>query len=126
MKRQPFKAISSDNAVAAIQAREFLTRHGGPGTEDPRHGESEDDRSGWWEISAADGYKLRCDWLRSADEERLTSPRLRLSPRLSVYFSAAALKGAAEATRDAGRHSSMGADSGPRRGATRADHGART
>jgi hypothetical protein len=72
VKRQPFKNITSDNAVAAIQAREFLARHGGPGTEDAQQDESEDGRSGRWEISAADGYKLRCDWCRSADEEQLT------------------------------------------------------
>jgi hypothetical protein len=72
VKRQPFKTITADNAVAAIQAREFLARHGGPGTEEPRHGESDDGRSGRWEIRAADGYKLRCDWFRSADEEQLS------------------------------------------------------
>ena len=72
MKRELLKKITPDTPVAAIQARGFLARHGGPGAEDLREGESRGGRSGWWEISAADGYKLRCDWLRGADEEQLT------------------------------------------------------
>ena len=72
MKRQRSKAFHLDNAVAAIQARNFLARHGGPGTEELHEGQSADGRSGWWEMGAADGYKLRCDWRRSGNEEQLS------------------------------------------------------
>jgi hypothetical protein len=66
------KKISIDNPVAAIRARDFLAHHGGSGTEAVSEGASKGSRSGWWELSAADGYKLRCDWRRIADEEQLT------------------------------------------------------
>jgi hypothetical protein len=71
VKRQRFKTISADNRVAAVRARDFLARHGGPGTENLREGESEGGRRGWWEMDAADGYKLRCDWVRIANEEQM-------------------------------------------------------
>jgi hypothetical protein len=72
VKRERLKKITPESPVAAIQARGFLARHGGAGIEHRREGESKGGRRGWWEISAADGYKLRCDWVRGADEERLT------------------------------------------------------
>jgi hypothetical protein len=71
VKRARLKKITPETPVATIQARGFLARHGGPGGKDLREGESEGGRSGWWEMSAADGYKLRCDWVRTADEEQL-------------------------------------------------------
>jgi hypothetical protein len=72
MKRQRLKAISSDNPVATLQAQDFLARHGRPSTEELREGKSNGGRRGWWELGGADGYRLRCDWVRVADEEQLT------------------------------------------------------
>ena len=72
MTRQRFKTICANNAVAAIQARDFLARHGRPGIEELREGESEGGRRGWWEMHAADGYRLRCEWVRSDDEEQFS------------------------------------------------------
>lgn len=69
---QRFKAVSASDPVAAIRVQSFLARHGRPGAEDLREGESEDGRRGWWELGAADGYRLRCDWVRADDEEQLT------------------------------------------------------
>jgi hypothetical protein len=60
-----FKAISAANPVAAVRAQNFLARHGDSGIEDLREGESDIGRCGWWEIGAADGYRLRCDWIRT-------------------------------------------------------------
>jgi hypothetical protein len=72
LKGQPLKKIGPDNVVAAIHVRGFLTRHGRSRTGKLREGESKGGRRGWWEMSAADGYRLRCDWVRTADEEQLT------------------------------------------------------
>jgi hypothetical protein len=69
---QRFKTICANNAVAAIRARDFLARHGRPGIEELREGESEDGRRGCWEMHAADGYRLRCEWVRGDDEEQFT------------------------------------------------------
>jgi hypothetical protein len=51
--------------------REFLARHGGPGS---RKANAEDDvsgLSGWSEVYAADGYTLRCDWSRIGDRQEM-------------------------------------------------------
>jgi hypothetical protein len=72
VKGQRFKAISAANPVAAVQAQNFLERHGRPGTEDLREGQSKGGRRGWWELGAVDGYKLRCDWVRGDKDEQLT------------------------------------------------------
>jgi hypothetical protein len=69
---QRFKAISTANPAAAVRAQSFLARHGRLGIEDLREGESDGGRRGWWELGAADGYKLRCDWVRGNEEEQLT------------------------------------------------------
>jgi hypothetical protein len=71
VKRQRFRSISSGNTVVSIQVRDFFARHGRPGTEQLREGRSKGGRHGWWELGAADGYMLRCDWIRAADEEQL-------------------------------------------------------
>jgi hypothetical protein len=72
VKGRRLKKIGPDNAVAAIRVRAFLTHHGRSRTEKLREGESKGGRRGWWEMSAADGYRLRCDWVQTADEEQLT------------------------------------------------------
>jgi hypothetical protein len=72
MKRERHKSIAGVNAAVAARCQEFLERHGGPGEEEVSEGESEDGWRGWSELSAADGYKLRCDWFRIGDQEQLT------------------------------------------------------
>ena len=72
MKEQRLKKIGPDNSVAAIRVRAFLTQHGRTRTEKLREGESKGGRRGWWELSAADGYRLRCEWVRIANEEQLS------------------------------------------------------
>jgi len=43
---------------------DFLARHGGAGSAPKRQGRSELGTDGWYEIPAADGYRLRCEWSR--------------------------------------------------------------
>jgi hypothetical protein len=51
--------------------RDFLVRHGGPGTLPRRDGTIASGVGGWYEVYAADGYKLRCDWSRFGAREEL-------------------------------------------------------
>ena len=64
------EAISPAHPVAAVHVRQFIAQHGRL-----RGGlcecKSKNGRSGWFELAAADGYKLRCDWSRTRDEERI-------------------------------------------------------
>jgi hypothetical protein len=50
--------------------RDFMDRHGGPGSPRRQATEPAGDR-GWYEIYAADGYRLRCDWSRLGGREEL-------------------------------------------------------
>jgi hypothetical protein len=51
--------------------KEFLARHGGAGAGPPRRGESAGGTRGWFEVPAADGYALRCEWSRMGSEEHM-------------------------------------------------------
>lgn len=51
--------------------QDFWNRHGGPGTGAIRKGQTLPGISGWSEVSAADGYILRCDWSRSGGRQEL-------------------------------------------------------
>jgi hypothetical protein len=50
--------------------REFLARHGGAGAA-RKTGEDRSGLRGWYEIYAADGHALRCDWTRSGSGAEL-------------------------------------------------------
>ena len=50
--------------------RDFMNRHGGPGSP-RRQGTDAAGYRGWYEIYAADGYRLRCDWSRFGGREEL-------------------------------------------------------
>jgi hypothetical protein len=47
-----------------------MKRHGGPGSPRRQATDAAGDR-GWYEIYAADGYCLRCDWSRMGGREEL-------------------------------------------------------
>jgi hypothetical protein len=50
--------------------RDFLIRHGGPGA--PRRAQNDaSGLTGWYEVHAADGYRLRCEWSRFGSREEL-------------------------------------------------------
>jgi len=63
----PAGDVSSDSED---RIRDFMDRHGGPGS--PRRQATDPGGyRGWYEIYAADGYRLRCDWSRSGSREEL-------------------------------------------------------
>src|ERR1700683_4137838 len=49
---------------------DFLSRHGGPGA-DLRQAADAAGTAGWYEVYAADGYRLRCDWSRMGGREEM-------------------------------------------------------
>jgi hypothetical protein len=51
--------------------RDFWNRHGGPGSDNIRRGDSLPGVSGWSEVPAADGYTLRCDWSQTGSRREL-------------------------------------------------------
>lgn len=73
--RTKSKAINPTHPIAAFQVRRFIAQHGRL-RGDLQTRESQDGRRGWWELSAADGYRLRCDWSRDANEERIDFTRI--------------------------------------------------
>jgi hypothetical protein len=50
---------------------DFFSRHGGAGSLPSRRGWNEQGDCGWFEVYAADGYKLRCDWSRFGSREQM-------------------------------------------------------
>ena len=50
---------------------DFLVRHGGPSSLPKREERIVAGDAGWYEIYAADGYCLRCDWSRLGGLEEL-------------------------------------------------------
>lgn len=50
---------------------DFLARHGGPGPTPKREERIPPGDAGWYEVYAADGYRLRCDWSRIGGLEEL-------------------------------------------------------
>lgn len=50
--------------------QDFLSRHGGPGAA-RRQAVDAAGLAGWYEVYAADGYRLRCDWSRMGSREEL-------------------------------------------------------
>jgi hypothetical protein len=66
-KDAPPGDVSSDSED---RIRDFLDRHKGPGS--PRREETDPaGYRGWYEIYAADGYRLRCEWSRMGSREEL-------------------------------------------------------
>jgi hypothetical protein len=51
---------------------DFLARHGGPASGAARRVETDaGGLQGWYEIHAADGYRLHCDWSRMGSRAEL-------------------------------------------------------
>jgi hypothetical protein len=52
--------------------KDFLSRHGGPGTQAESTGESDGGVRGWSEVYAHDGYSLRCEWSSFGSRKEMT------------------------------------------------------
>ncbi len=56
----PFPSVMFVDGKARIL--DFLSRHGGPAPDMEHEGQQHPGESGWSEVHAADGYRLRCEW----------------------------------------------------------------
>ena len=65
---QPDGDVSPDREE---RIEEFLARHGGPAATPKREGRNASGIGGWYEVYAADGYRLRCEWSRMGSREEL-------------------------------------------------------
>ncbi len=61
--------ISPDRAE---RVEDFLARHGGRGNLQGKDREASEGDTGWFEIYAADGYRLRCEWSKFDSREEMT------------------------------------------------------
>jgi hypothetical protein len=65
-----------DSEVIVIDSEEriddFYIRHGGRGQRPKREGDRESRTRGWWEIYAADGHKLRCEWSTAGTKTQMS------------------------------------------------------
>jgi hypothetical protein len=51
--------------------KDFLARHGGAGSSPMREERTSSGDGGWYEVCAADGYKLHCEWSRVGGREEI-------------------------------------------------------
>jgi len=65
---QPSDDVSPD---AEDRIRDFFARHGGPGRAPRRAERSAAGHRGWYEVAAADGCRLRCEWSRAGGRHEL-------------------------------------------------------
>lgn len=56
----PFPSVLSIDGKDRV--RDFLARHGGAALDVEHEGDRDAGTSGWSEVHASDGYRLRCKW----------------------------------------------------------------
>jgi hypothetical protein len=56
---------------AEDRIRDFFARHGDPGATLRREETADSGLSGWYEVTAADGCRLRCEWSRAGERHEL-------------------------------------------------------
>ena len=68
MVKSQSRDVSPDHEERIL---DFLARHGGRGRHPNTEGTSLGGAAGWFEVSAADGYRLRGEWSRMGDREEM-------------------------------------------------------
>jgi hypothetical protein len=66
----PFPTVLSIDGRERV--RDFLDRHGGPARDVEHEGDRDEKTSGWSNVHAADGYRLRCEWSALGSERRMS------------------------------------------------------
>ncbi len=67
-------SVRSDGDVSPDRddrIKDFLARHGGEGPTARREEKTPSGDGGWYEVYAADGYRLHCEWSRVGSREEL-------------------------------------------------------
>jgi len=75
MTKENISYSSPVPSVVSIDGRErvqeFLGRHGGAAPDAEHEGDRDEQTSGWSEVHAADGYRLRCEWHEFGSERHM-------------------------------------------------------
>jgi hypothetical protein len=79
---QPADDVSPDSQD---RIRDFLARHGGPGSPGRLGEVGALGECGWSEVYAADGYKLRCEWSRMGSREEMTFAEIPPQPEAAPH-----------------------------------------
>jgi len=66
----PFPTVISIDGEERV--RDFLARHGGAAPDVEHEGDRDEKTSGWSEVHAADGYRLRCEWSALGSERHMS------------------------------------------------------
>ncbi len=66
----PFPSALSNDGIERV--RNFLARHSGAALDVEHEGDFNEGTSGWSEVHAADGYRLRCEWSVLGSERRMS------------------------------------------------------
>jgi len=65
----PLPTVLSNDGSDRV--RDFLARHGGAAPDVEHEADCNEDTSGWSEVHAADGYRLRCEWSMIGSERTM-------------------------------------------------------
>jgi hypothetical protein len=65
-----------DSPDSEDRLQDFLARHAGAGSIPRREERVPSGERGWYEVSAADGYRLRCEWSRVGGRTELNFSEL--------------------------------------------------
>jgi hypothetical protein len=66
----PLPSILSVDGTERVM--EFLRRHGGAAPDAEHEGNTFTGESGWSEVHASDGYRLRCEWSTRGSERQMS------------------------------------------------------
>ena len=79
-------------SVLSVDGKErvldFLNRHGGAAPDAEHEADRQSGESGWSEVHAADGYRLRCEWSAIGSERRMSFVEISPQPGIIVDDSA--------------------------------------
>jgi hypothetical protein len=92
MTREHISYESPFPSVLTVDGRdrivEFLNRHGGAAPDAEHEADRVRGESGWSEVHAADGYRLRCEWSAIGSERRMNFIEIGPGPGFAVEDSA--------------------------------------
>jgi hypothetical protein len=78
----PFPSVMSVDGKDRIA--DFLNRHGGAAPDAEHEADRVPGTSGWSEVHAADGYRLRCEWSALGSERRMNFVEIGPAPGIIV------------------------------------------
>jgi len=78
----PLPSVLSVDGIERVM--EFLSRHGGAAPDAEHEGNTLAGESGWSEVHASDGYRLRCEWSTSGSKRQMSFVEISPDPSIIV------------------------------------------